>query len=423
VEIVTCAATHGYLPLLDRDSSIYGQIRTGCQSYERLFGRPPRAIWLPECAYRPAYMEPDGTVRPALEEFLATFGLGCFFVETNAIEGGQPVGKAAGDVGIGPYAAIERPYVLPQVEDTGERGTTYEPYYVVGSDRGLTEPPVAAIGRNDRTGQQVWSADMGYPGDADYREFHKKDPESGLQYWRVTGPQVDLGAKDTYHPDWAEGKVESHAHHYCQLVEELLRDYASHANRPGLISSNYDTELLGHWWFEGISWLKGVLRRLAANEAVALTTASEYVSRHAPDKAMAVPESSWGTGGTHWTWDNPDTHWMWEPIHQAEKRMEALVARFPQADQGAGIALNQAARELLLLESSDWPFLVTTGQAQAYARERFEQHVARFQRLAGLLEAGELVQAREFAQELYEVDKVFSDVDYRWFAARQGRAD
>ncbi len=112
------------------------------------------------------------------------------------------MGKAAGDVAIGPYGGISRRYVIPMAEASGQGGTTYQAYYVVGSKRGLTEPPVAAIGRNNRTGQQVWSADWGYPGDADYREFHKKDHESGMQYWRVTGPKVDLGLKDYYHPDW-----------------------------------------------------------------------------------------------------------------------------------------------------------------------------------------------------------------------------
>ncbi len=423
LEIITSAATHGYLPLLARDSSIYAQLRVGVESHRRLFGRPPRAVWLPECAYRPAYVDEDGTVRPALEEFLAPLGLTCFFVETHAIEGGRPVGKAAGEVAIGPYGLITRPYVIPTSAEAGPGGTTFQAYYVVGSARGLTEPPVAVIGRNNRTGQQVWSADMGYPGDADYREFHKKDDESGLQYWRVTGPKVDLGAKDYYHPDWAEGKVHGHAQHFAGLVEQLLCEYHAQSGKYGLISANYDTELFGHWWFEGITWIKEVLRKLAASEVVDLTTASAYVAENPPEEVMVVPESSWGVGGTHWTWDNPETHWMWPLIHEAERRMERLVKRYPQAGGEALIALNQAARELLLLESSDWPFLVTTGQAKQYAAERFHSHLSRFQQLADMLEAGAVAEARARAEELYELDKLFPDLDYRWLRERQGKAN
>jgi|GEM_PF-37365 len=423
LEVVTSAATHGYLPLLSRDSSIYGQLRTGIESYERLLGRAPTGIWLPECAYRPAYVDEQGVIRPGMEEFLSALDLGHFFVETHAIEGGRPVGKAAGDVAIGPYVAIKRRYVVPISEGTGVAGTTYEPYYAVGSDKGLTDPPVAVIGRNDRTGQQVWSGDWGYPGDADYREFHKKDHESGLQYWRVTGPRIDLGDKDYYHPDWAQQKVNGHARHYADLVEELITGYYKDTNRYGLISSNYDTELFGHWWFEGIDWLREVLRLLADSDVVDLVTAGEYVARHEPEQVMAVPESSWGVGGTHWTWDNPETHWMWEPIHQAEKRMEQVVERYPQAQGDALLVLNQAARELLLAESSDWPFLVFTGQAKQYAIERFRGHLERFDRLIGMAERGVSAQDRTYAEEMYERDKVFPNIDYHWFRNRQGKAD
>jgi len=425
VEIITSAATHGYLPLLGRDSSIYGQLRTGVESYRRHMGRPPRAIWLPECAYRPAYLDDDGTVRPAMEEFLASLGLTCFFAETHAIEGGRPVGKAAGEVAIGPYGAITRRYVLPVDEGKGvaPRGTTFQAYYVVGSARGLTDPPVSVIGRNNRTGQQVWSADLGYPGEADYREFHKKDDQSGLQYWRVTGPRVDLGAKDYYHPDWAAQRVHEHARHFADLVEQLAREYHQRSGKYGIIASNYDAELFGHWWFEGIDWLREVLRLLSESDVVDLVTASGYLEEHEPEEVIAVPESSWGVGGTHWTWDNEATHWMWEPIHEVERRMERLVELYPDAEGDDLAVLNQAARELLLLQSSDWPFLVTTGQADEYARERFGQHLERFRRLADIAEQGVGPEGRAYADGLYELDNVFPDIDYRWFAARQGRAE
>jgi 1,4-alpha-glucan branching enzyme len=423
VEIVTCGATHGYLPLLERDSSIYGQLRTAVASYHRHFGRQPRAIWLPECAYRPAYVDSDGVVRPAIEEFLAPLGISCFFVETHAIEGGRPVGKAGEEVSIGPYGAVKREYVLPTVDDQGPGGTTFVAYHVVGNTSGVTEPPVSAIGRNNRTGQQVWSASLGYPGDADYREFHRKDHVTGLQYWRVTGANVDLGAKDLYHPDWAEHKVAAHASHYAELVEQLLVEYHQNTGRFGLVASNYDTELFGHWWFEGIEWIKQVLAKLSDCEQVELTTASAFIAAHPPQERIALPESSWGAGGNHWTWDNPDTHWMWEPIHKAERRMEELAARCPAADGDLSAALNQAARELLLIESSDWTFLVTTGQAKQYAIERFHSHLERFELMAAIAERGAATeQERELIQTTWALDNLFPDIDYRWFAPRQGRA-
>jgi 1,4-alpha-glucan branching enzyme len=418
VEIITSAATHGYLPLLGTDSAIRGQLRAGVTSYRRFFGRAPRAIWLPECAYRPAYTTSDGTVRPGIESFLAAENLGCFFAETHTVEGGRPMGKAAGDA-IGPYGAVARNYVLPlqQLALPDKPRTNYRPYYVVDTTPGVTgeHSGVAVIGRNNRTGMQVWSAEWGYPGNYDYREFHKKDHVSGLQYWRVTGTRVELGDKDWYHPDWAQGKVNEHSRHFAWLVSDLLAQHHAETGQFGLIAANYDTELFGHWWFEGVDWIREVLRLLAESDAVQLMTASEYLEIYPPDEVVALPESSWGLGGNHWTWDNPETHWMWEPIHEMEKRLAQVAqSRAQTTDSDETAVLNQAARELLLLESSDWPFLVTTGQAREYAIQRFTSHVERFERLVQSVEAGQ--PDRTLAEELWELDKVFPDVDYRWWA-------
>jgi len=267
----------------------------------------------------------------------------------------------------------------------------------------------------------VWSADWGYPGDFDYREFHKKDGVSGMHYWRVTGPRVDLAHKDYYHPDWAAQRVMQHVSHYAKLVEELLSEYRDSNGRFGIISAAYDTELFGHWWFEGIEWLKGVLRRLARSDVVELTTAGEFIEKHPPEDVLALPESSWGQAGNHFTWMNADTEWMWPIIHEAELKMERLVERYPRASGYVKEVLNQAARELLLLQSSDWPFLVTTGQAREYAIMRFHEHLDRFNRLAEMAENGRDDEAAAgHARMLFELDNPFPDIDYRVFQRREG---
>jgi 1,4-alpha-glucan branching enzyme len=409
VELATSAATHGYLPLFERDSSIYGQIRQGVRTYQRHFGRKPESFWLPECAYRPSYIAADGTRKPGIEEFLADQGLLAFFVETHVILGGHPIGKAAGDA-IGPYGEIPKRYTVPNAgyAEPQER-TTFQPYWV-------TDARVAAIGRNVETGLQVWSADHGYPGDFVYREFHKKDGESGLHYWRVTGARVELGNKDLYDPYHAFERTKEHAQHFANLVESEVSAYAASSGRYGLVSAAYDTELFGHWWFEGVDWLKGVLRHLAASETVDLTGAAQFVREHPPEDVVTLPEGSWGQQGTHFTWMNADTAWMWPIINGAQRRMEEIIARHTDAPREA---LAQLVRELLLLESSDWPFLVTTGQARQYAELRFAEHVERFNTLADRIEQGRV--DMEALAALYERDKLFEDADPRDFEAREGR--
>ncbi len=420
IEVTTSAATHGYLPLIGTDSAIRGQIRTGVQSYRRFFGRAPRGIWLPECAYRPAYYDENGKVRPGIERFVGEQGLKVFFSETHLITGGAPVGVAAGEA-MGPYGEIKRRYLIPMAAAPipSEPLTTFRAYYVSDTTAGPESDEhsgVAVIGRNDETGQRVWSAQWGYPGDFDYREFHRKDGTSGLQYWRVTGAKVDLGDKDFYHPDWAQHKVRMHAQDFAALVERIAQAQWDLGQGFGIIASNYDTELFGHWWFEGVEWLKQVLRLLAKSDKVELTTASDYIENHPPDQVIHLPEGSWGAGGTHFTWDNNDTHWMWEPIHDAEKQMQRLANKHKTdySDDLIRGVLNQAARELLLLESSDWPFLVTTGQARQYAVQRFSQHLERYLSLVTSVEHG--TPDSDLAARLWERDRLFPDIDYRWWS-------
>jgi 1,4-alpha-glucan branching enzyme len=203
-------------------------------------------------------------------------------------------------------------------------------------------------------------------------------------------------------------------------VETLAADFWKRNGRYGIIAAAYDTELFGHWWFEGVAWLKAVLRRLAQSAVVDLTTAADYVQEHPPQDALALPESSWGQGGGHFTWLNADTEWMWPVIHAAERRMERLASEHAAADGPVRTLLGQAARELLLLQSSDWPFLITTGQARDYAVTRFQDHVERFESMVRAVEDVAVDDAAlRRARALFELDNVFPDLDYRLFARRE----
>jgi 1,4-alpha-glucan branching enzyme len=383
IEIASCAATHGYLPLLDDPAAVRFQIQTGMESHERNFGRKPRSFWLPECAYE-----------PGLERFLEEAEVKVFFVETHLVTGGRARGKALGDV-VGPYAEMRRP-ASTAVELPARSGTTFRTYYAGQSN-------VAVIARNERTGLQVWSAAHGYPGDGVYREFHKKDDVSGLHYWRVTGSDVDLGEKDLYDPGMAAAQARSHATHFDEVIRSELDAYRSGTGNNGLVAMAYDTELFGHWWLEGVEFLAETIRKLARDGDVQLTTAGAFVDAHPPADHIELPEGSWGNGGDHRTWLNPDTQWTWPEIHERQRRAASLLG----SDSAAA---DQLARELLLLQSSDWQFLMTTGQAHDYAVQRFEEHVRRFDSLADAMDANS-PELPVLVDELYELDNPFPAIN------------
>ena len=389
IEIATSAATHAYLPLLDDEAAIRFQVETGVGSHINHFGRAPRAFWLPECAYK-----------PGLERYLQDAGIKVFFVETHLITGGEARGKALGGM-LGPYPELQaRPVTRPMRLDS-HLGTTFRPYYVADSN-------VAVLGRNERTGLQVWSASHGYPGDPAYREFHKKDGQSGLHYWRVTGEKVDLGEKAEYEPAAAAMRAREHAEHFAEVVKSELHSYEhgtheSGEHDRGSVVASYDTELFGHWWLEGVDWLEHAIRRLAADPDVQLITSARLIQEAPPTEAIQLPEGSWGAGGDHRTWLNKDTAWTWPEIRSRQERSARLLHRNTAATR-------QLARELVLLQASDWQFLMTTGQAHDYAIERFNSHMERFDALAAAMESDD-PNLDALLRELEWVDNPFEDIN------------
>lgn len=406
VEIISSAATHAYLPLLATDSAIDAELAVGIATTRRLLGVTPRGIWLPECAYRGAFAPPgEPGYRPAIDAWLAAHGIRYCFVDAHAVAGvyrgsgawsatldGRQTAPAA-DADAAAAAQGDEATLLPHVLPSG----------------------VAAFARDPRISRQVWSRDQGYPGDGAYREFHKRDERSGNTYWRVTGPRVELDEKKIYDPHAAADRVSAHAAHFSALVTRLLTGFQERDGRTGMLAAPFDAELFGHWWAEGPQWLGGVLRTLHGGGDIALMTPGAYLAAHQAPRIAALRESSWGEGGDNRVWYNDAVAWMWPVIHRCERAMERIAAR-PTATPRERALAEQAARELLLLASSDWPFLVTTGQAREYGVERFTTHVARFDALAAALD-GEAADPAVVEAALHD-DTLFPEIDPALFRAR-----
>jgi 1,4-alpha-glucan branching enzyme len=382
IELITSAATHGYLPLLGREESVDLHLRLGKATHVRHFGAAPRGVWLPECGYRPRYewTPPAGPLRGkvrrrrrGLEEFLAAHDLQFFVTDAHLLRGGEPL-SAYRD-----YYPLLRAVGAGADQPTYRRDRTpYQPY-TVASRGGAGE--AVAFTRDPQTTMQVWSRDVGYPGDGSYLEFHKKHFPGGIRYWRVTDPRSDLGAKQVYDPGAARDGVRHHGAHFAHLVGAILDDEARRLRRPVVSCNPYDTELFGHWWFEGPAFLEEVLTRLP-QAGVTVETLGGYLDRHPAGEAVTLLEGSWGEGGDHRVWLNRDTEWTWEMAYSAEEEFWTLAGGVPWREHAMRRRLlAQLARELLLLQASDWPFLITTGAARNYAERRFAEHYAHFTRL------------------------------------------
>ncbi len=400
IDLMTCAATHGYMPLLGTDESVRAQWRVATAVHRRHFGAAPAGVWLPECGYRPAgYWQvpllPDvdpraypGFHRIGVESALAESSLGFFYADGHLIE--QSAQFAS------PYSNMMTGDLPSAPPAAGGTDKLYRAWAVQGSDG---PSGVAVLPRDPRTGYQVWSGDGGYPADGVYLDFHKKRWPGGHRYWRVTGPGVAMDQKHAYQPDAAAKQAREHARHFIGLVTDSIQGAASVWRDP-LVAAPFDAELFGHWWNEGVIFLEEVTRLLAAADtateadtttaapsavtafAPRLVTSADYLHREGTAAPLRLPEGSWGAGGDHRVWLNQDTSWTYARIYAAEHALRDLCTDGAWRDGGLGERLaKQMCRELLLLESSDWQFLMTTGAARDYAERRFREHDEAFGQL------------------------------------------
>jgi 1,4-alpha-glucan branching enzyme len=390
LEILPSAATHAYLPLFSLvPSTVKAQVDLGIRYFEEAFAREPGGFWLPECGYY-----------PGIEEILKDAGIGFTVLETHGITRADPR----------PKYSVYAPICCPC-------GTAF-------------------LGRDPETSRQVWSSVEGYPGDFDYREFYRDiaydlAPEyigpyihpdgirldTGIKYFRITGKGKD---KEIYDPLRAEKKAAIHAGNFMFNRERQIEHLVSIMDRKPLIVAPYDAELFGHWWYEGPGWLECLMRKIQEGQEIfRLVTPTEYLEEYQIHQVCWPSMSSWGYGGYSEVWLNDSNQWIYPRLHSASLTMEALADRKP-ASKMEERALNQAARELLLAQASDWPFMITNGNGQ-YAEARLEIHLRRFEDLAKEIETGRI--DKDGLVQMEAEDNIFPAVDYRAFAPSRKQMD
>ena len=384
LELITCAATHGFLPLLNKsEAAVRNQINTGVETFKSHLGFAPAGFWLPECGYY-----------PGLEKHLKNAGINYFFVDTHGID----------------HASIP------------PRNSVYAPLNCGNN--------VMAFARDQESSRQVWSSIEGYPGDYDYREYYSDIGfdldldyiapyildehiriNTGIKYHRVTGADLP---KEVYQPRQALHKAQSHAQDFINKRQLQINRLSSNMDRPPIIISPYDAELFGHWWFEGPQWLEWVLRFADSNtNAVQTISCSDYLQQISTHQVAIPSASTWGDQGYSNFWINETNDWIYPLLHKAATDMEKLASIF----QGIKVtplqerSLNQAVRSLLLAQASDWPFIMQTGTTVEYATKRITDHLARFNYLRDSIQKNAINERYLFAMEV--LDDVFPEANFR----------
>ena len=400
IEIITSTATHAFLPnLLIYPQAVRAQIKIAKEHFKKNFNRFPKGIWLPECGYA-----------PGIDRYLREEGIKFFFLDTHGVIYGRPL----------PQYGVYAPVFCPS--------------------------GVIAFGRDVETSRQVWSSTEGYPGDTHYRDFYRDigfdldceyikpyiNPDgmrtyTGLKYYRITGRADN---KKPYDIAQAKKKAAEHASNFI-FNRGLQVDFLSDTLRLNSINffpvivATYDAELFGHWWFEGIDWLDFILRETQKKNVNFKTiTPSEYIklfpSQYECLQTCQPSMSSWGHRGYNEVWLNSSNNYIYRHLHKMTNRMIYLADRFPEANGITRRALNQAARELLLSQHSDWAFMMNAGDATEYAKKRFTEHTARFNSLYKSIISKNI--PKRWLVEIEDRDRIFADIDYRVYQSKEQRA-
>jgi 1,4-alpha-glucan branching enzyme len=248
---------------------------------------------------------------------------------------------------------------------------------------------------------------VGYPGDGLYREFYRRHPDSGIAYWRVTTADTPPEHKAWYDPYLAFNRADEHAAHFVHALHQRLYALTEGGMPPALVLA-FDAELFGHWWFEGIHWLQRVLEQLQASKKIKLVSVSQLDLPPANDAIEDV---------LHPLFDDPALEPLRQQLRNAAARFDVIVQRYPAAEGLQEALLTQAARELLLAQSSDWTALVATDAATDYAYRRVHEHLDRFERLITFAEDEQgAPQAARYLDEIAALDNLFPFLNYRVFA-------
>lgn len=381
LEIITCGATHGFLPLMQNiPQAVKAQIEVAVNNYKIHLGRQPRGIWLPECGYY-----------PGVDSYLKDAGINFFFTDTHGILHANPRPK------YGAYA----PIVCP---DSG----------------------VSVFCRDKESSEQVWSSIVGYPGNPNYREYYRdigydlpqdyiKDyvqpdgtrKNTGIKYYSVTGK---TNKKLPYNLEMADQTAQLNAQDFLIKRQKQIQNLYNIMGRSPIVLSPYDAELYGHWWFEGPKFLNYLIRYASTQDVYKMTTPSEYLENNPVNQLSQPSPSSWGAKGYNSFWLNPNNDHIYRHLNNIAEKMVQCAYMYQTPYPLQERALNQMARELLLAQSSDWAFIMQTGTMPEYAEKRTKTHLHRFNKLYEMVMRSEI--DSEWLDKIEYIDNIFPEIDY-----------
>jgi len=386
IELITTTATHAFMPAFaDRAEAASAQIETALISHRKNFGRSPAGIWLPHLGYA-----------PGLEGLLKSYNLAYAVADHRSVLWAEPA----------PFAATFAPVRCPN--------------------------GFALFPRDAECSRDLGDRKEGYPASPGYRDFYRDlgyelDEAAVREFLPAGKTRVPTGFKycavggegpESYDPARAMRLAAEHAKNFVYKRVMTFSRAGAEMERPPLVLAAYDMELFGHWWFEGIAWLEALFREIASRpEEIRAVTPSDCLAGDCEFQVLKPQAASASEDGHSTSWTEGGNAWAWRHVVKAGERMVELAERFPNESGLKERALNQAAREALLSQSSDWLQLMRDASTAPFARSELEASLLAFNRIYDMLSRNAI--ATEWLTRLEKKDNLFPFINYRMYRKKK----
>jgi len=384
VEILASSATHAFLPFISHNSeSLQAQMEIPVSVYRRYFGSCPQGFWLPELGWT-----------SALEPYLRAYNFSYTILDSHGLLYGRPSPKN------GSFYPVKTPngtFILAR-----DFYAAREIKKIKNDDQYLN---------NDR--------DVGYelPPEivSPFLSAEGERRRTGYKYWTRSG----YGQDTVYDPQAASDRVIEHARLFLENTIARLEEVSKHMQEAPLCLYAHNADNFGCFWNEGMQFIEALFRLSAEYSDFRFLCPSEYIYKQdLSSLQVVIPEfSSIGFNGYAETWLDASNDWIYRHLARSMERMTELAERFPDDTGLKERALNQAAREILIAQSSDWPALLYRQDSTEYARNQVENALRNFTTIYEALGSNYI--STEWLTSLERRHNIFPNINYRVFRRKK----
>ena len=385
IELFATAATHVFLPFYTAyPEAVQAQFEVAISAYRGNFGKCPQGFWLPELGWK-----------ADLDFWLRAYNFSHTIVDAHALIFGRPFAEK------GSFYPARTPL-----------GTFVfgRDFYAAQDIAEMTKDPVYRYNRRDQGFELPADRVKPFLGPQGSRTG------TGYKYW-ASGE--DGSGRALYNPTAAVKKAKGQARAFLDARLSRLKTAAGLMDEPALSLCAFEIDSFGRFWHEGMQFIETFFREGAASGEVQFMTPSEYLCKQNPATFQTlIPEfSSWGPNGYAETWLDASNDWMYCHTMRALERMVEIAERFPDSTGLKERALNQAAREILLVLASDWSKMLYKQENSDYAHSRIESSLRNFTTIYEALGSNYI--STEWLTQLERRHNIFPNINYRVFRRKR----